>query len=497
VNNLQSLPLFWPEFIVIGTILVAIVVDLILNRSRTHRVSYWVLGGLVLTYIALRFMAPLDKTTLFMDNLAFDPFSQFFKVVILLATVFVIIASLDSSELKGHRLGEYFILLTVMVLGLFLMVSAIDLIMVYLSLEVVSISSFILAGYLKTEHKSNEAALKYVIYGAFSSGIMLFGLSILFGITGSTKFFAIKDALQGAGPDAILAVLLASIFILAGLGYKISAVPFHFWTPDVYEGAPTPITAYLSVAPKAAGFALIIRFFNIVLTTPNAFLEGEWLASLNLPWPQLLAVLSVLTMTLGNLVAIQQKSVKRMLAYSSIAHAGYMLMALPTLSQQGVYAIMLYVVMYLFMNLGAFFIVIYVKGQVGGETFKDFQGLGWRMPVVGVTMSIFMFSLTGVPPTAGFIGKFYLFAAVIKSGPHLYWLAIVGALNSVVSLYYYLRVVKAMYLQGEPSSTLVVPRPLMLVLLVALAVPTVLLGIYWAPVANWVSNSLNLFTQAM
>jgi NADH-quinone oxidoreductase subunit N len=336
-----------------------------------------------------------------------------------------------------------------------------------------------------------------VIYGAFSSGIMLFGLSILFGITGSTKFFAIKDALQGAGPDVILAVLLASIFILAGLGYKISAVPFHFWTPDVYEGAPTPITAYLSVAPKAAGFALIIRFFNVVLTTPNAFLEGEWLASLNLPWPQLLAVLSVLTMTLGNLVAIQQKSVKRMLAYSSIAHAGYMLMALPTLSYQGVYAIMLYVVMYLFMNLGAFFIVIYVKGQVGGETFDDFQGLGWRMPVVGVTMTIFMFSLTGVPPTAGFIGKFYLFAAVIKSGPHLYWLAIVGALNSVVSLYYYLRVVKAMYLQGEPSATLVVPRPLMLILLIALAVPTVLLGIYWAPVANWVSNSLNLFTQVM
>jgi NADH-quinone oxidoreductase subunit N len=383
-----------------------------------------------------------------------------------------------------------------MVFGMFLMVSAIDLIMVYLSIEVVSIASFILAGYLKKDQRSNESSLKYVIYGAFSSGLMLFGLSILFGLTGTTKFFEIQNVLAGLDVSSHFALIIASIFILAGFGYKISAVPFHFWTPDVYEGAPTPVTAYLSVAPKAAGFALLIRFFHVLFTDAGLLLESENVIS-TIPWPQVLAGISVATMTLGNLVAIQQSSVKRMLAYSSIAHAGYMLMAMPILSGNGVFAIMIYLVMYLFMNLGAFFVVIVVKNKTGGESFEDFRGLGWEMPLVGIVMALFMFSLTGIPPTAGFIGKFYIFAAVIKAGPAFYWLVFAGAVNSVISLYYYMHVVKVMFFEGESKKKLLFPSVLESTLIITLAVPTLLLGIYWTPIAEWITNSLRFYYQSI
>ncbi len=325
---------------------------------------------------------------------------------------------------------------------------------------------------------------------------MLFGLSILFGLTGTTKFFEIQNALAGLDTSSHFALIIASIFILAGFGYKISAVPFHFWTPDVYEGAPTPVTAYLSVAPKAAGFALLIRFFHVLFTDAGLLLEsGNGISTI--PWPQVLAGISVATMTLGNLVAIQQSSVKRMLAYSSIAHAGYMLMAMPILSGNGVFAIMIYLVMYLFMNLGAFFVVIVVKNKTGGETFEDFRGLGWEMPIVGIVMALFMLSLTGIPPTAGFIGKFYLFAAVIKAGPAFYWLVFAGAVNSVISLYYYMHVVKVMFFEGESKKKLLFPSVLESTLIITLAVPTLLLGIYWTPIAEWITNSLRFYYQSI
>lgn len=497
MSNLQSLSYYWPEIILTVTVLVAIVADLFYSDKDSGKTALWVLGGLILAQIAIYIQDNEIVTTLFMGNLAFDPFASFFKTLIVLATILVIFISQKSSELDGHRTGEYYSLMAIMVFGMFLMASAIDLIMLYLAIEIVSIVSFILAGYLKGDLRSNEAALKYVIYGAFSTGIMLFGMSILFGLAGSTKFFAIQEAMWNLEGSAQFAFTLAAIFILAGFGYKISAVPFHFWTPDVYEGAPTPITAYLSVAPKAVGFAVIIRFFNTVFGDSGAFIDPSIPTFTTIAWPQLLAVISVITMTLGNLVALQQNSIKRMLAYSSIAHAGYMLMALPILSYQGVYAIMLYLVMYLFMNLGAFFVVIYVKSQGGGESFDDFKGLGWKMPIVGIAMTVFMLSLTGIPPTAGFIGKFYLFASVIKAGPQMYWLAIVGAINSVISLYYYFRVVKVMFLEGEPSETILVPSISVLMILFALAIPTVFFGIYWSPIADWVSHSLTLFIKVI
>ena len=493
MSNLNSLAHFWPELILTVTVLIAIIADLFYRREHSYKVAWWLLGGLALTLFSIRISGGLISS-LFMGTIAIDPFSEFFKVLVLIATVLVILMSFNSKELNDYRVGEYFSILGIMAFGLFLMASAIDVLMVYIAIEIVSIMSFFLAGYLKKKPESNEASLKYVIYGAFSSGIMLYGISILFGLTGTTKFFEMQSAIASLNSDASLALILATVFILVGFGYKISAVPFHFWTPDVYEGSPTTITAYLSVAPKAAGFAMIIRFFNQVLGDGNALVSESWFALNSIPWPQLLGVLAAATMTVGNLVAIQQNSVKRMLAYSSIAHAGYMMMGLPLMSESGIHGIMMYLTMYLFMNLGAFYVVIYVQGKFGGENFKDFDGLGWKMPFIGIVMTLFMVALTGLPPTSGFIGKFYIFAAVIEAGPDYYWLAFVGVINSVVSLYYYIRVVKHMYLSGERSDSIAMPSSkLVIIVLLFLAIPTFVFGWYFGPVANWVNESLVIF----
>ncbi|MDP6532253.1 MAG: NADH-quinone oxidoreductase subunit N [Candidatus Marinimicrobia bacterium] len=490
MSNLHSLSHYWPELILTATILIGIIADLFYKPKDSGKTMYWIFGGLALTAFAVKLLSDSPAAILFMGTLAHDPFAWFFKMLIVLGTVIVLLMSGKSSELKNQSVGEYYVLIGIMVFGMFLMVSSIDMIMVYLAIEIVSLMSFILAGYLKNDKSSNEASLKYVIYGGFSSGIMLYGFSILFGLTGTTKLYEIGPALATLDGTANFAIMISAIFILAGFGYKISAVPFHFWTPDVYEGSPTPVTAYLSVAPKAAGFALLIRFFSAVFGTGENVAAGIIPVSSALPWPQILAILAVMTMTLGNLVAIQQESVKRMLAYSSIAHAGYMLMGLPMLSADGISAVMVYLVMYLFMNLGAFFIVMVVQAKMGGDSFSDFSGLGWEMPLLGVAMTLFMFSLTGIPPTAGFIGKYYLFAAVIQAGPSFYWLAFAGAVNSVISLYYYIRVIRQMYLEGERSETIQVPAFMTSLIILVLAIPTLVFGVYWAPIADWVSSSM-------
>ena len=401
-----------------------------------------------------------------------------------------------NDELEKYRKGEYFTIMGIMVMGLFLMTSSVDIIMLYISIEVVSIMSFVLAAYLKLDTRSNEAGLKYVIYGAFSSGVMLFGLSIVYGLAGSTNYFAIQDTLSSLDGSANPALIMALLMIFAGFGYKISSVPFHFWTPDVYEGSPSTITAYLSVAPKAAGFAMIIRFFHQVFSD-SIGLTSNAIGSTDLPWPEIIGVLAVVTMTMGNLVAIQQKSIKRMLAYSSIAHAGYMMLALPVLSMEAVESVMIYLFIYVFMNLGAFFIVIFVKNKTGGESFEDFEGLGWKMPIVGAFMTLFMLSLTGLPPTAGFVGKLYIFKTLVGAGSEFLWLVVAGGVNSVISLYYYFHVVKVMFLGGKRSDVITYPPSMMFGLMIFTAVPSLLLGLYWNPLASWVKDSLVFYTQVM
>jgi NADH-quinone oxidoreductase subunit N len=286
-------------------------------------------------------------------------------------------------------------------------------------------------------------------------------------------------------------MLLAAVMVAVGFGYKIAAVPFHMWSPDVYEGAPTPATAFFSVGPKAAGFAVLVRFYYTVFAAadPGA---GLWRLTSAVDWPFLFAALSALTMTVGNLVAIKQSNVKRLLAYSSIAHAGYMMMGFVLLSPAGIGAILFYLVVYLFMNLGAFYVVVLVSNATRGEEISDFTGLGSRAPFAAVVFAIFLFSLTGIPPFSGFIGKVYLFAEVINRG--VYWLAVVAALNSVVSLYYYARIVRAMFLV-EPKDASVLPIPAASgAMLFLLAAPTLILGIYWAPVARIAADSVRMLS---
>jgi NADH-quinone oxidoreductase subunit N len=327
---------------------------------------------------------------------------------------------------------------------------------------------------------------------------MLYGVSIIYGLTGTLDLYAVNARLPqvlASGGTSTFLLLISTVLVLAGFGYKISAVPFHYWAPDVYEGAPITITAYLSVASKAAGFAVLLRFFKIAFLDSSAATlpSGAWATLQGVDWVQLIAVLSVLTMTVGNLIALWQSNLKRLLAYSSIAQAGYMLMGAVVLNNEGIAAILLYFMIYLVMNLGAFYVVMLIGNAIGSEDIEDYRGLGARAPVLSVALSIFLVSLTGLPPTAGFVGKLYLFAALINNG--WVWLAIVGALNSVISLYYYVKVMRNMYLRGDEETVgapLTFPRAQVATALV-LVIPTLLFGVYFSPLVRLAQESVRIF----
>ena len=491
---LNSTKLLQPETALTVTFCLLIVFDLLL-RKRGSGTAWVSLLGLIFTAFLLSQQSAEPANSIFFNMFAVDSFSIFFKFLILASTILVTIFSMQFNELASVKrgVGEYYSLLIALTLGLFLMTGATNLLMMYLSLELSSISSYILAGYTKDAKDSSEAALKYVIYGAASSGMMLYGISILYGLTGSVDIYGINKALLMNDINAI-ALMIAGILIIVGFGYKISAVPFHFWTPDVYEGAPITITAFLSVASKAAGFAMMIRFCKVSFLNPAVgnLGPGAWAIFKGFDWNLILAAISVLTMTIGNLVAIWQNNLKRLLAYSSIAHAGYMLMGVVVLSNEGIAAIMIYFVVYLFMNLGAFYVVMIVANKTGSEDIEAYKGLGYRAPLVGVAMVIFLLSLTGVPPTAGFIGKLYLFAALINA--KWFWLAIVGALNSVVSLYYYVRILRNMFLRDPDASDQTIQfSTAQIIILLLLAIPTILIGLYFAPLVEYAQASVVMF----
>ena len=489
---LQSVGYIRPEIALAFTFLSAIIADLVSKRKAI--VAGVVLGGFAATLYYVIEQVGVNVST-FSNMLAVDPFSVFFKCVISVSSLVIVFFSLSSTEVNSSqkRIGEYYSLLVAMTLGMFFMVGSSNLLMMYLSLELTSISSYILAGFTKDAPDSAEASLKYVIYGALSSGLMLYGISIIYGLTGSLDIYTINQVLVQGGAGKV-ALLIAGILAIAGFGYKISAVPFHFWTPDVYEGAPVTITAYLSVASKAAGFAMLMRFLKVLFTDSTVLNVplGMWATIKGYEMTHVIIVLSVLTMTLGNLVAIWQDNMKRLLAYSSIAHAGYMLLGLTVLGNDGFAATMIYFAVYLFMNLGAFYVVMLVANKTGSEDIQDYKGLGSRAPLLAVAMAIFLVSLTGLPPTAGFIGKLYLFAALIRA--KLIWLAIVGAFNSVISLYYYVRIFRNMFLRDAEGSA----APLTFevsdtVLLLVLLVPTLALGLYFGPLVQFAQNSVVMF----
>lgn len=505
LDNVQSLAHFTPELALIAAILAILVWDLVVKgRSKLAGILAIGLSALAVNVVmsVLSLVRDQQPVNLFYGLLAYDRFSNMFRLVFAFVTATIMIFSIpqgDEGEAKpgsiGRDLGEFFCLLMVLTLGMNLMAESRHLLMIYLSLELVSVISFVMAGFKINDGKSSEAALKYVIYGGVASGIMLYGMSWIFGITQSlylgecAQKIAMLSAAQGKVPEV---VFVGTICMMAGFGYKISAAPFHMWTPDVYEGAPTAVTAFLSVGPKAAGFAVLIRFFADALGAQDMMLvAGKAIES---PWPVIAGCLAMATMTIGNLSALGQENVKRMLAYSSVAHAGYMLLGFCVFSQTGVAAIVFYIVTYCFMNLGAFLIVMAVAERSGGdETMTAFRGLGKRAPVVAVLMAIFLVSLTGLPPMAGFVGKFYIFSALVGAGGVWNWvLAVVGVVNSVISLFYYARILRAMYLEKSSETGPTVVRGLFGTTSVLLAVPTLVLGIYWGPVYDFVARSLTM-----
>ena len=484
LKNIESLLHFTPEILLVVFAAAVIILDLFVKNRESQKVAYLSLVGLGCTLVAILVTNSVFGTNdLFFRMIRLDKFAVFFKILLLLATAATILFSLRSEEVDAKLKGEYYALLLAVTFGMFLMASSTNLLMIFISLETVSLTSYILAGFLTHSPRSSEAAFKYITYGAVASGTMLFGLSLLFGMTGTGDLATISTELPkvlASGEVTALGLLIAITFILAGIGYKIASVPFHMWSPDVYEGAPIPITAFLSVASKAAGFALFIRFFH------SGFNKPEIMQSVD--WGLLLAIISALTMTVGNLAALPQRNIKRLLAYSSIAHGGYLLMGAVLLTPEGLSAILFYLIVYFFMNLGAFYVVVLIANEAGSEMIDGYRGLATRAPFVAAAMAIFLFSLTGIFPFAGFFGKWLLFNAVISEG--MYWLAFVGLLNSVVSLYYYARIVKAMYLESTEDTESFSFSKDTIVLLSVFVVPTILIG--FLPIFYTLSEKITL-----
>tara|TARA_B100000029_G_scaffold345138_1_gene337568 strand:+ start:290 stop:1771 length:1482 start_codon:yes stop_codon:yes gene_type:complete len=490
LNNIDSIAYFIPELLLVAGILAVILFDLSSKLKRyVHAIA---LVSILLTQVVFAINNNFidQPISLFMGMIVIDPFANYFKWIIQFSTFFIVLLSPFDKSIDSEYRSEYNALILVTYLGLLLMVSSINLVMIYLAIELVSIPSYILAGFTKNNKESNEASLKYIIFGSFASGLMLFGLSWLYGIAGSTDIYVISSALSSSSSS--LMIYISLILVLVGFGYKISMFPFHYWTPDVYQGAPTPVTAYLSVAPKAAGIGILIRVFYVLFTDQGGVLSTTFIHDVN--WPFIMAVLSACTMTIGNILAIQQDNVKRILAYSSIAHVGFMLMAFSVVSVESIQAIMLYVFIYMFMNLAAFFVVIFISNATGASDVDDWNGVGLRSPLIAACMTITLVSLAGLPPASGFIGKFYLFATLFREGS-FFWLAIIAILNSVISLYYYFRIVRAMYLVGSDNTDTIEMDPILKYSIVFFAAQNLLFYLYWDPlVYNVIKNSIVFFT---
>lgn len=448
-----------PEITLTVFAVILLLAEVFAEKKGKDRLGYMALAGVVLAGALI----PLggEPWTAFSGLYAVDNFASFFKLVFLLGAGLTILISVVYNQEEGVDSGEYYALLLFATAGMFFMASGADMMTIFMGLEVMSISLYVLAGYTRTRRASNESSLKYFILGALSSGFLLYGMALVYGATGSTSLSKIGEAVAtGTGNDVILGA--GVVLIVMGFAFKVAAVPFHMWTPDVYQGAPLPVTAFMSAGPKAAAFAAFLR----VLAEAFPALSGQW-------W-ELLWVLAAATMIVGNVIALVQDDVKRMLAYSSIAHAGYALVGLTAASEAAASGILFYMLVYTFMNIGAFAVVAAVAGK--GEkraTFADYTGLGFSNPLLAATLSLFLFSLAGIPPTAGFTGKFYIFMAALEEG--FVVLAVLAALNSVVSVFYYLRLTVVMYMRGEEGQ----PQPVRITAPVVVALAVSAYGALW------------------
>ncbi|MFH0768532.1 MAG: NADH-quinone oxidoreductase subunit N [Chloroflexota bacterium] len=468
----MHLELFIPELSLAVTAVAIILLDLFIQRKGLLTIISLV--GLV---VSAGFTIAMwgSAQTAFNNMLAVDNFALFFKLLFLGTAALVILASVDYVSKFARFQGEYHALVLLSTLGLMLMAATTDLISIYIALELASISLYALVGFLK-DPKSSEASLKYLLLGAVASAVLLYGMALVFGVTGKTQLGEIAQVLQSMSLPAVLAspaLILGIVLLIAGFGFKIAAVPFHMWVPDVYEGAPTPITAYLSVGSKAAGFAIILRVFY------SAFGFPEWL-SMN--WGLIFAVLAAIGMTVGNVVALTQTNIKRMFGYSSIAQAGYLMVGLATMGLSpaadvlGRSGVLFFLASYTLANMGAFTAIIAISNKLDGDQIQDYSGISKRAPLLALALTLCLISLIGMPPAAGFMAKFYIFSGAVQHG--LLWLVIIAVLNSVVSAYYYLRVAKMMWF-GEPASEEKVPSSGALrVALLLSCIGVLLLGIF-------------------
>jgi NADH-quinone oxidoreductase subunit N len=459
-----------PELVVFITALVVLLLGAFFPRISGGLIAGTSLVGVLAAFLVTASLWGRSELA-FTNMLALDNYGLFFNVIFLICAALTILASMGYfakfTETVEH--AEYYSLLLFSCVGMMFMAAGTDLITIFLGLETMSIAIYILAGFVRKDVKGNESALKYLLLGAFSTGFLLYGIALIFGATGSTNLVAIYKYLSGADPSVPM-LLFGMGFLIVGFGFKVASVPFHMWTPDVYEGAPTVVTGFMAAGVKAAAFAAFLRVFVYALP------------SLQPNWTAILWALAILTMTIGNLAALLQENIKRMLAYSSIAHAGYIMIGMVAARHAeadiGTTSILYYLLAYTFMNLGAFIIVIlYGKKAEDNLNIGDYAGMGYKYPVLGATMAIFMFSLAGIPPTAGFVGKFYIFASAVKSG--FIDLAIIGVINSVLSVYYYLRVTIMIYMRdpAEDAPKVEFSRAAILATVIA-ASATMILGIF-------------------
>ncbi len=466
-----------PEMIVAGFACLALLIEAFISKSSKRDILpiTALIGVAIAAFFTVNSM--WDSRAVMGGTFLVDPFSNYFKLILYMATALTIMLSMNYLKQEGINVGEYYAFLLFALCGTMITVSAEDLLLVFLGFELTALSFYILAGFKRFRQKSMEASAKYFVIGSYSSGILLFGVSLLYGLAGTTNLTAIGQHLTSTGPGLDPAWILALILLIIGFGVKVAVVPFHMWTPDVYEGAPTPVTAFLSVVSKIAALAVFIRVFI------------EAFGGIQDIWQILLIILTVMTIFFANIVALLQTNIKRMLAYSGIAHAGYGLIGILVATHMGTYAVMLHLLFYVFMTMGAFGVVIQLrKNGLESEEIEDFAGLAKRQPVAAFIMLIFMFALAGIPPTAGFIGKFYIFMAAVHAD--LTWLAVLAVIGSGISIYFYLKVIMVMYMK-EPDGnvTLSTSQPAIIALAIA-AITVIVFGVYPSPAIDFADQAV-------
>lgn len=468
--------LLMPELVIVSTLFIVLIFDMIDSLSK--KVLGWItiVGAAIALWVSIDMLSANKVGTQFSGMFEIDSYSLFFNIIFLVSTILVTLISLSYLGRDDKKQGPYYLLILLATLGMMLMAAGNELIIVFLGLELMSLSLYVLAGYFRESPASSEAGMKYLLLGAFASAFFLYGIALIYGAAGTTSIPGIAAELT---ENSLSPLLLSGMFLLiVGFGFKVAIVPFHQWAPDVYEGAPTTIAAFISAGPKAAGFAAFIRIFM------------EALPALEPQWNGIIILLAMITMTGGNIIAIAQTNIKRMLAYSSIAHAGYILIGLAAATNDGKSSAMLYLLIYCVMNIAAFGAVILARNADGESLLiSDYAGLGFRKPLIGLFLTLMLLSLAGFPPTAGFVGKFYIFKSAVQSG-HV-WLVIIGAINTAISAFYYLRVVVTMYM-NEPEEELDFnPYPSTLILgLVIASIVVLLIGILPSPLLSTVKNAV-------